>query len=126
MRHLIDSIKFFPSIWIWLAYYKKIIPIQTSATSYFYPTCTSQLRISGVTSAPYYNLEDPALISNWNTRRHASGLWADFKGRHFRVTVPSAVIRDLPDPGELMEIFDSMVRRSCYPLKCAYNQKIKR
>lgn len=59
-----------------------------------------------VLSPIYRHSED---IAEWPKSRQNPGLWADFIGQHIMISVPSREIRDLEDPGKVMEFWDSVV-----------------
>ena len=68
-----------------------------------------ELVVAGAVDAPRFDLTDPASIEDWEARRAAPGPWAELQGRRLILTVPSAAVRDLDDPGALLTWWDRVV-----------------
>lgn len=69
------------------------------------------IRFENVVETPYFNLDDPARIDNWERNgRKAPGLWADISGKHIRFTLPSASVRDMTVMTDIMETWDRVMR----------------
>ena len=68
-----------------------------------------QVRLQNVVESPLFQLDEPNASGNWDIRKKATGLWADISGKHVRITLPSASVRDIADPTAVMETWDNVL-----------------
>ncbi|ESO02575.1 hypothetical protein HELRODRAFT_150637, partial [Helobdella robusta] len=47
---------------------------------------------------------------SWKESKNSTGLWADISGRYVTITVPSASVRNLEDPGPVMSMYDTLLK----------------
>ena len=65
--------------------------------------------IENAVSAPYFVTGETS-IEAWTTElRHAPAPWAELRARNIVLTVPSAVVRDLENPQELLDAWDRVL-----------------
>ncbi|MCA8920235.1 MAG: M60 family metallopeptidase, partial [Planctomycetes bacterium] len=69
------------------------------------------VEVEGAVEAPTVALDDPASVAAWSERRAAPGPWAELRGRHLILTVPSAAVRALDDPVALLTWWDRVLER---------------
>jgi hypothetical protein len=70
---------------------------------------TLKIKLENVIEIPYYDLNKPETIKNWNKNSHAPGLWAELCGKNICFTVPSDTIRHINDPSDALMFWDSIV-----------------
>lgn len=68
---------------------------------------TVELKVSGGVEMPHFVL-GRTTNEEWKRLRGKPGPWAELSSRKIAVTVPSAVVRELEDPAELMRFWDSV------------------
>jgi hypothetical protein len=71
------------------------------------------VKVSGAVTAPHYVLGNAKSVGDWKTSRKAPGPWTELEGRNMVLSVPSAVIRDMDDPGPLVAFWDSVLATHC-------------
>ena len=67
-----------------------------------------ELEISGAVAAPYF-IKNQTSSEDWKTLREAPAPWAELQGDNVILTVPSAAVRKLENPQELMETWDTIL-----------------
>lgn len=67
------------------------------------------VKISGGVSAPYF-VRDVTSIQAWNaTEKKKMAPWGEIEGRNVIVTVPSSVLREVDNPQQLIEVWDTIL-----------------
>lgn len=69
------------------------------------------LSVSGVVEAPLFDVNAPAV--DWRIERMNPAPWAEIKGNHMILSVPSSAVRELDNPNEVAEFWDEVVRSHC-------------
>ena len=75
---------------------------------------TIEVKIDGAVTAPLY-IHGETTLTEWRKSRRAPGPWAELASKKFIITVPSAAIRRLNRPDEVMEFWD-LVLDACADL----------
>jgi hypothetical protein len=71
--------------------------------------CTIRLKLENVIETPFYDLNLPETIKNWNNNSKSPGLWAELCGKHVVFTCPSQFIRNIADPSKILKLWDLIV-----------------
>lgn len=72
------------------------------------PLPSGRVLVSGAVAAPRFVLGQTSSASWLSSLRSAPGPWAELEGRSIILSVPSAVVRTLDDPGALMTYWDEV------------------
>ncbi|MBT4584985.1 MAG: hypothetical protein HOC93_07905 [Phycisphaerae bacterium] len=67
--------------------------------------------ISGGVKSPLFDIDDGE--TNWLVERQNPAPWAEIKGKHLILTVPSVAVRELDNPKEVAEFWDKVVSSHC-------------
>jgi hypothetical protein len=70
---------------------------------------TVQVTVEGAIEAPYFELGKTSSQLWMRAMRQRPAPWAELVGRRVALTVPSSAIRNLDDPGAVMEFWDRVV-----------------
>jgi hypothetical protein len=73
-------------------------------------TSNIELTISGCVEAPLFDIDNP---TDWIAERQNPAPWAEIKGHHMILSVPSAAVRDLDNPEEVALFWDEVVSSHC-------------
>ncbi len=68
---------------------------------------TLEYTLHNVVPAPRFML---GTTEDWDTQKNNPGLWADISGNLITITLPSSSIRSLPDPAEVVHLWDQVVQ----------------
>ena len=67
------------------------------------------VQISGAVSAPYF-VRGVTSIQEWNEiEKNKMAPWGEIEGRNVIVTVPSSVLREVDNPQQLIEVWDTIL-----------------
>jgi hypothetical protein len=66
--------------------------------------------ISNVVESPFIDVNQTDTVSNWCNRKNAPGLWAELCGEHVIFTCPSETVKDLDNPLEFLQFWDSILK----------------
>ena len=69
------------------------------------------LTISGVVKAPLFDIEDAGI--DWLVERDNPAPWAEIKGKHMILSVPSSAVRNLDNPEDVARFWDTVVSSHC-------------
>lgn len=69
-----------------------------------------ELTISGCVEAPLFDIDNP---TDWSIEKNNPAPWAEIKGRHMILSVPSAAVRALVNPLEVAQFWDEVVSSHC-------------
>ncbi|MBC8310033.1 MAG: hypothetical protein H8E83_05920 [Planctomycetes bacterium] len=67
--------------------------------------------ISGVVEAPLFDIDDTE--TDWFVERKNPAPWAEIKGHHMILSVPSSAVRELDNPEEVSNFWDKVVSSHC-------------
>ncbi len=68
------------------------------------------VELSGCIEAPLFDVNNTA---DWLAERNNPAPWAEIKGHHMILTVPSVAVRDLENPEDVAKFWDTVVRSHC-------------
>ncbi len=71
-----------------------------------------KVTISGTVAAPIFEL-GKTTTKEWERIRKAPGPWAELVGQECVITVPSESVRELKNPGEVLEFWDGVIAAHC-------------
>jgi len=69
------------------------------------------LAISGGVEAPLFDIEDAGI--DWLVERDNPAPWAEIKGKHMILSVPSSAVRNLDNPEDVARFWDTVVSSHC-------------
>ena len=69
------------------------------------------LQISGCVEAPLFDIDEASI--DWALERNNPAPWAEIKGHHMILSVPSAAVRTLENPLEVAQFWDEVVSSHC-------------
>ena len=72
---------------------------------------TIEISISGCVEAPLFDIDETGI--DWYAERMHPAPWAEIKGHHMILSVPSAAVRALENPQEVAEFWDEVVSSHC-------------
>ncbi|HIB49902.1 MAG TPA: hypothetical protein EYO40_01205, partial [Phycisphaerales bacterium] len=67
--------------------------------------------ISGIVKAPFFDVTGTS--TDWKIERNNPAPWAEIKGHHMILSVPSAAVRNLDNPEDVAKFWDTVVRSHC-------------
>lgn len=70
-----------------------------------------EVSLSGAVEAPLFALDERE--TDWYTERNNPAPWAEIKGYHMILSVPSSAVRDLENPEEVAQFWDMVVLSHC-------------
>jgi len=68
------------------------------------------VKIESVVEAPFFDIQN---INEWSKERLKPAPWAEIKGKHMILTVPSISVRELDNPEEVANFWDEMCVVHC-------------
>jgi len=69
-----------------------------------------EVALSGAVEAPLFDIENKTA---WLTEREKPAPWAEIKGNHMILSVPSSAVRNLENPEEVARFWDKVVSSHC-------------
>ena len=75
-------------------------------------TDSFEIALTGVVKAPWFKLGRDSLEQWQSEIRYYPAPWAELEGEHTKLTLPSAMIRDLDDPVSVVLAYDEVIKTS--------------